>query len=545
MALVAYRVGAEWLRLSRHENETSASETPSPAQYGLLVRLLGTSSLRSVAEGIVYTAQSRNRTRLPRMLRYSILLAVAVWVLARLVGLTDVWLHGTSYSVRSNVTEWTEPSPSDSTMWGVAFNDSICEDMRRKYPNTAAEASSDWPCQIPFESFINYEDWGHARAFDTLIGSTNASFLVGMVEGDTAFAFPGPNFSQMEIKNFVIPTFATRASCDSVNDRCRNSVGIPDCSSANYPGLPYFPNGNSSSDSLPNRILGLVEDDENWIVGRTLGSNESFGLPRNPANMFFQLRWEKLEQGLASGVDTDNGAEDGLAIDQGSQPTLYAGCNLTFFDAFVEWNSTMQNWSLLNKTDPDPERMAALWLPLVWQYATEQLAANLMYTARKDPKEVVMRTLGQDLAKLTLASAAGFYKPGNAYDVTVTEKIMVSVYPAEPILVLLLLLCAYALLASAIFISAYQAPDEMILVPVDDHGQGEEMETSTLTLAQRWLTNPLPLVGYSFSREDGQDGMRSAAYSPMNAAYDGDERHTRLTIGLDGDRFGVSPWGQK
>ncbi|KAG8896624.1 hypothetical protein FRC00_005665, partial [Tulasnella sp. 408] len=364
-------------------------------------------------------------------------------------------------------------------MWGVAFNDSICEDMKTKHPYTATEASSDWPCQIPSEFFVDREDWGHARAFDALTGSADASFLVGMVEGETAFVHPGPKFSQTESKNFVIPTFATQASCNSINDRCGADSGTPNCSSANYTGLPYLPIG---STSVPNRILGLVGEYEDEVVGRMAGSNESVYLPNNPAKMFVQLRWEKLAQGFADAVDPGN--VDGLAISQGTQPTLYAGCNLTFFDAFVKWNSTMQNWSLLNTTELDWERSAILWIPLVWQYATEQLAANLMYTARKEKKEVVMRTLGQDLAKVALAAAAGFYKPGNAYDVLETEKIMVSAYPALPVLVLLLLLCAYAALASAIFISAYQAPDEMILVPADDHGQVEEMETSTLTLAQ-------------------------------------------------------------
>lgn len=98
--------------------------------------------------------------------------------------------------------------------------------------------------------------------------STNSPFLVGMVEEDTAFVHLEPHFSQMEFKNFVIPTIAARASCNSLKDRCGvNSQGVFDCSSANYTGLPFVPE-NSTLASLPSRVLGLVGEYQDEIVGR-------------------------------------------------------------------------------------------------------------------------------------------------------------------------------------------------------------------------------------------------------------------------------------
>ncbi|KAG9049001.1 hypothetical protein FS837_011475 [Tulasnella sp. UAMH 9824] len=551
MALVAYRVGAEWLRLSRRPSDSSIPETPSPAQYGLLVRLLGTSSIGPIVEGLIYTAQSWKRARLPRMVRFSLWLAVAVWVLARLVGLTDVWLHTSSFSRRSNVTlPHTESSPSPSTMWGVAFNDSICEDMRTKHTDAAPLLSGNLECQAAYETFVFWEDWGHATAFDTITNSTDASFLVGSVDGETAFVLPGPQIVDMVSKNFLIPTFATRANCTSINYLCTTNANgiIDDCAPAGYPTLPLFRNatGTPQPGMVPNRILGKVGQD---IVGIQGGSFESLLVPLgNKARIYVQLQWERLEQGVwdATRAKPILSVEDHLAIDHSPEPTLYADCELSFFNAFVQWNSTKHDWKLLNTTDLPQEQTAALWLPLVWQYATERLAASLMYTARTDTKEVVMQALGQNLASLTLAAAAGFYKPGNGYNVTETRKLLVSAYPALPIMVLLSLLCAYAALATGVFISVCCVRDEVIIFPPADHGfQEEHLETSTMTLAMRWLTNPLPLVGVLFAAEDGRDGARSAAYSPMNAAYDGDEEHTRLAIGLDGDRFGVTPWSQR
>ncbi|KAG8949083.1 hypothetical protein FRC00_008265 [Tulasnella sp. 408] len=425
-------------------------------------------------------------------------------------------------------------------MLGVAFNDSICEDMKIRWPEVAQWLPMDQvECQTPHEYFVGEEAWGHEIAFDTLTGSTDASFLVDTVEENTAFVLPGPRFANMVSKNFLIPTFATRANCTSINNLCtKNADDITvDCTPAGYPDLPSFRNvsGTLQQGMVPNRVIGKVGQD---IVGLN-----------NEAKIYVQLQWEKLEQGVWDPTRAKpilGVAGGGSAIDHSPQPTLYADCDLSFFNAFVQWNSTTQYWNLLNTTDLSQEQTVALWLPLVWQYATEQLAANLMYTARTDTKEVVMNALGQNLARLTLAAAAGFYRPGNGYNVTETQKILVSAYPALPIMVLLSLLCAYAALGMGVFVSVYCVRDEVIVVPAADHGFPEErLEPSTMTLAYRWLTNPLPLAGVLFAGEDGRDGARSVAYSPMNAAYDGDEEHTRLTIGLDGDRFGITPWGRR
>ncbi|KAG9048997.1 hypothetical protein FS837_011471 [Tulasnella sp. UAMH 9824] len=253
--------------------------------------------------------------------------------------------------------------------------------------------------------------------------------------------------------------------------------------------------------------------------------------------MVVQLQWEPLAQGTVPAAKI---TQPDPAIDYELQSMLYAECDLIFFDAEVWWQGWQEPWYLGSETVSSPERASALWLPVIRQYATGQLAADLMHTARRDAREDVMAALGLNLAKLSLATAAGFYSPAEAYEVEKREKMLVFGYPALPIMVLLMLLCTYALIALALFVSSCYLPDESIVVPTGGATSPDDrVESSTLTLAQRWLTNPLPLVGFAFPRGDGLDGRRSASYFAKNTAYDGDEPQTRLAIGLGGERFGV------
>ncbi|KIO21192.1 hypothetical protein M407DRAFT_10522 [Tulasnella calospora MUT 4182] len=363
--------------------------------------------------------------------------------------------------------------------------------MVSAYNESSSISPPVFECLGPYEYFISDVAWGHNVAFDVMTTSTNAAFHVGMVEKDTAFVLSGPGVVNMGSKNFIIPTFATRATCTSLNRVCEKdaNTALLNCTAAGYPNFPYIKdsgNGSLSASRIVNRVLGVVGND---LIGQEMGSLESVKIPNNPVKIAIQLQWETLEQGSVTHAQAASGAsaaQQDLAVDDLQHPTLYAGCNLTFFDVFVLWDSGKQDWDLLNTTESSQERTATLSLPIVWQYATELIAANLMYTARRNSTAETMVALGQDLARLTLATAAGFYKPGDASEVTETKTILVSKYPVLPIAALLLLLCVYGLIVSAIFLSVYRTPDEAIIVPGSDRRVlGEEMEPSTLALAQR------------------------------------------------------------
>ncbi|KIO22028.1 hypothetical protein M407DRAFT_10108 [Tulasnella calospora MUT 4182] len=255
------------------------------------------------------------------------------------------------------------------------------------------------------------------------------------------------------------------------------------CTAAGYPDLPYvfsqkdgFKVTNTSQ--VKNRIFGIVNGK---MMGREIGSFEvTTAVTNNPTTMAIQLRWDPPQQGMSPDKETHSPG----------------AINST-------WDGSNGSWSLLNTTLASRQLTATLWLPVVWQFATEQLASNLMNVARTRPKEEVMAVLNQQLARLAVGSAAGFFEPAAATDVSYFVQTMLGKYPVGPILALLALLLLYAMLALTIFFVSLRENDEAIVAPPYDPfgGNIHVGEPSSLTLAQRWLVTPLPLVGFAFPRE--------------------------------------------
>ncbi|KIO21174.1 hypothetical protein M407DRAFT_219070 [Tulasnella calospora MUT 4182] len=327
---------------------------------------------------------------------------------------------------------------SGTHMFGVTFNTSLCADLSAKYPKDAAFDPPGFPC------------------------------LTADQQGMTV-----------------------------------------NCTAAGYPDLPYvfsqkdgFKVTNTSQ--VKNRIFGIVNGK---MMGREIGSFEvTTAVTNNPTTMAIQLRWDPPQQGMSPDKETHSpGAINSteLAIDTHPHPTLYASCSVSYLDAVVRWDGSNGSWSLLNTNLASRQLTATLWLPVVWQFATEQLASNLMNVARTRPKEEVMAVLNQQLARLAVGSAAGFFEPAAATDVSYFVQTMLGKYPVGPILALLALLLLYAILALTIFFVSLRENDEAIVAPPYDPfgGNIHVGEPSSLTLAQRWLVTPLPLVGFAFPRE--------------------------------------------
>lgn len=381
-----------------------------------------------------------------------------------------------------------------------------------------------------------------------MTNASNAPFNVVMMQ-DVLVAVPGPGAEFGDFA-FTAPTFAVHASCNSLNQVCsQDQQGITvNCTAAGYPDLPYVfsvKDGFSVTNTsvVKNRIFGFADGE---MMGRNRELRGHYGCDKQ-SNYNVQLRWEPPQQGMSPTNQTYSpGAINVtyLAIDAYPETTLYANCSVSYLDAVVGWDGAKGSWSLLNTTLASRQLTATLWLPVVWQFATEQLASSLMNVARTQPREEVMAVLNQQLARFAVGSAAGFLEPAAAINASRLVQTMLGRYPVVPILALLALLSLYALLALAIFLSSLWETDETIVAPSHDaFSEGVHVgEPSALLLAQRGLVTPTPLVGAAFPRDEGLDPKRSVAAWAMSSAQDGNDREDRLTIGVKDEGFGMVSW---
>lgn len=543
MTLVAYRVGAQWLRVSKEADSTGIAQNPTPLQYGLLVRLMGSSSISAIGAGCAYAASPRTRPQLPRLFKQALAMSISVWVLARLVGLADLWLHTTSRSISI-----LRPIPDSSQAYMLAaqFNESICPVMRANLQDDDVLASAPYPCLSEFEEFVMMDDSMSNTGFSVMANESNTEWRVITLAdaADLAILIPGPAVDTL-YTSYTASTFAVQARCTSLNSLCtRDDTGMTtNCSQAGYPRLPYFVGEGSdavirNTTQINDFVFGVVDGE---LAGKSLESLDlESPLTSNPAKMAVQLRWDTRVQGVSSNVHGAATNSSDLAIDTYPSPTLYADCTVSFFNATVHLDAVQNAWSLVNSTLSSPEFATTLWLPALWQYLTEQLAADLIVTARTRPKDVVMAALNQHLARLTLGAASGYFEPAKATDVDYLVPTLLGQYPIGPVLALITLLCLYALLALLVFLSSWWTTDESIISPLDEpKGTPFIQEKSMLVLTRTWLTNPLALVGAAFPGEDGQDDVRSVAKQPSDMVYDGNDTDMRLAIGLTNEGFGI------
>ncbi|KAG9024955.1 hypothetical protein FS837_005132 [Tulasnella sp. UAMH 9824] len=148
--------------------------------------------------------------------------------------------------------------------------------------------------------------------------------------------------------------------------------------------------------------------------------------------MVVQLRWETRNEGATS--DARCAAFDSLdsAIDLEPSPTLYAGCSAFFFNVTARLDGERNAWSLVDSTVSSREFATTLWLPTLYQYATEYLANNLLTIARTQDKYHVMAALDQHLSRLMLGAAAGYFAPAQATDVDRLIPTLLGQYPVAP-----------------------------------------------------------------------------------------------------------------
>lgn len=200
---------------------------------------MGSSSISAIGAGCAYAASPRTRPQLPRLFKQALAMSISVWVLARLVGLADLWLHTTSRSISI-----LRPIPDSSQAYMLAaqFNESICPVMRANLQDDDVLASAPYPCLSEFEEFVMMDDSMSNTGFSVMANESNTEWRVITLAdaADLAILIPGPAVDTL-YTSYTASTFAVQARCTSLNSLCtRDDTGMTtNCSQAGYPRLPY------------------------------------------------------------------------------------------------------------------------------------------------------------------------------------------------------------------------------------------------------------------------------------------------------------------
>ncbi|KAG9081603.1 hypothetical protein FRC07_014472, partial [Ceratobasidium sp. 392] len=207
-SLLAYRTAHLWLRAqsSPSADEEGTSRLPTPLHYGLLVRILNSSTILGLGSPAAYFIPRRNRPSgtipTPRLLREAFAAAFLVYLLSHAVGLADIWLHAVStVTMADSIID-----AGDLPDFAMAFNTSLCD------PTT----------KLPCLTYPKY--WGTqpvVRIGSLVAANSTNPMNVGVTTladaNDTAILVPTDFVPEW---NFTATTYGARATCEKFSKYC-------------------------------------------------------------------------------------------------------------------------------------------------------------------------------------------------------------------------------------------------------------------------------------------------------------------------------------
>ncbi|CAE7213001.1 unnamed protein product [Rhizoctonia solani] len=530
LSLVAYRTAYLWIQAqSSHsaDEEGVANRLPTPLHYGLLVRILNSSTILNLGPLAAYflprlgrRSNVGNTTSIstPRLLREAFAAAFFIYLLSHTIGLADIWLHSVSSVGIANSVIPASKLPDFS----MVFNQTLCD------PSTGLQC-------------MNYQDrWGEDWVVRTgalvAANSTNPTQLqvITLAANDTAILTPSDFVREW---NFSASTYGARSQCYRISKLCAETGCNPDfvTGPAGKAGMSLadlvFPKTSAKISTrgprfgnyldLP-RVMAYVG---NVTVGSPTGIPASLTniIPPNPGPVLIKLRWTDFESGVFSlaressngmiEVDTDPGRAGDAEFQSRTISVMYAQCELEFVKVRYGYNQRDQFVAYdIQGLDGDSAQMAGvLWSPLIWQQFTDQLVNNIHHACLTESTEDgTLAILEQELSRLAIGGAAGLFKRTSQFvsDASQITQILVGRYPHTPVYVFAGLLYAYAAVAIVLFLSTAACTSDVIAFRPDsdnlskerfDHADAKAPRTYTaLQLAQRRLVDPATLIAEQY-----------------------------------------------
>ncbi|KAG9095935.1 hypothetical protein FRC06_009229 [Ceratobasidium sp. 370] len=533
-SLLAYRTAYLWLRAQSSpsaDEQGTASRLPTPLHYGLLVRILNSSTILGLGSPAAYFIPRRGRANrantipTPRLLREAFAAAFLVYLLSHAVGLADIWLHAVSTVTMAD----TVMDANDLPDFAMEFDSSLCD------PTTG----------LPCLTYPKY--WGTqpvARIGSLVASNSTNSMKIGVTTlshaNDTAILVPTDFVREW---NFTATTYGARASCQKFSKYCYangclypqsgihgpaydTGMNVMEVISSMYPqaisGSSHSRRGGTSSQYLRDQSRVMA-----YVGGITVGSEDGLpavainATPPNPGPVLMQLRWTDFQQGpydISNYSPDGNGMVDKQSANQMGHPgddgdddeqrtisTILSQCELEFVR--VRYGYSLQNQFVAYDIeglggDPDSASLAGiLWAPLIWQHLTQQFVSNMHQACSVQlSDDSILANLEQELTRLAIGSAAGvFVRTTNSVsDASVIQQELVGRYPRTPVFVFAGLLYAYAALAILLFLSTMACTSDVIEVGVQGKERVEaektERQYTALELAHRSLVDPVALI---------------------------------------------------
>ncbi|CAE6482163.1 unnamed protein product [Rhizoctonia solani] len=557
LSLLAYRTAYLWIQAqsSACADEEGTSRLPTPLHYGLLVRILNSSTILNLGPLAAYflprlrrrsSAENTIAISTPHLLREAFATAFFIYVLSHTIGLADIWLHSvSSVGIANSVT------PADKLPnFSMVFNQTLCD------PSEGLQC-------------MNYqsrwgEDWVVKTGALVAANSTNPTSISVITlahANDTAILAPSDFVREW---NFSASTYGARSQCYRISKLCAETGCNPDfvTGPAGKAGMSLvdlrFPKTSAKISTRGpkfgdyrdiSRIMAYVG---NVTVGSPTGIPASLttAIPPNPGPVLIKLRWTDFESGLFSlaressngmiEVDTDPGSAGDAEFQSRTISVMYAQCELEFVKVRYGYNQQEQFVAYdVQAMDGDSAQMAAvLWSPLIWQQFTDQLVNNIHHAClTESSEEGTLAVLEQELSRLAIGGAAGLFTRTTQFvsDASKVTQILVGRYPRTPVYVFAGLLYGYATIATILFLSTAACTSDVIAFRADcddlnkeriDRTNAKSPKTYTsLQLAQRRLVDPATLIAEQY------------VWAPHSSPSQASEMATRLRTA---DMFGVN-----
>ncbi|KAG8923721.1 hypothetical protein FRC01_012430 [Tulasnella sp. 417] len=470
------------------------------------------------------------------------------------IGISDLWLHSVTRSTAATLALPNVMTSASEVKFGVVFNDSLC-------PTTGAGDATIQPsCLAHANGWAAGEEAEQIMPASWLVlyNATTAPFRVVTLadQNNTAVMVPttpkalGPLVPSSYL--YDAPTFAVRASCNVLTRDCTQDEHgqVTDCTSAGAPYLPLKWNFTEQprpkcdfSVCFPNRIFGVIDGQTGSFNNNTFQVFDSNVVAQSAfLTLAMQLRLNQDEVVYHNPREGIIGAVD-------SQDALYATCLVEYLNGTLSFDPGRDRYNLTRENHVSPQLASVLWGPLISQYGTNRLIADILGPIMSDPSMLVPSDLiAANLARIGLGLIGGVMQPTTAARAVPVRQGVLGIYPVAPVFCVAGILYVYAFFALFILFALVSSTSYTVIAAPANGDAKEGFPSSAKqerasVLGQLWLTNPLPLVASIFAGKDGRDPQRSIADNSLNMVFDQEGRVDYLAIGrtkIEGEmKFGL------